>query len=147
MPLAFAMVFVSLFVFVTGSDALSQVLGFLVFENGISRSRCWPPTACPLIVEAGVFLDVLMVFLLMQSFVYQIHETFESLDVEQLNRLRDDGLRGDAHRPAAGPAPARGPARAGGPAWPRLAGGLHALLALTPVAAAVWLAALASGAR
>ena len=42
----------------------------------------------PLIVEIGVFLDVLMGFLVMQIFVYQIHETFESLDVEQLNRLR-----------------------------------------------------------
>jgi hydrogenase-4 component E len=41
-----------------------------------------------LIVELGVFLDVLMGFLVMQIFIYQIHETFESIDVEQLNRLR-----------------------------------------------------------
>ena len=39
-------------------------------------------------VELGVFLDVLMGFLVMQIFIYQIHETFESIDVEQLNRLR-----------------------------------------------------------
>ncbi len=32
-----------------------------------------------------------------------------------------------------------------GPAWPRLASGLHALLALLPVAASVWLAALVVG--
>ena len=42
----------------------------------------------PLIVELGVALDVLMGFLVMQIFVYRIHETFESIDVEQLNRLR-----------------------------------------------------------
>src|SRR5215813_8278253 len=42
----------------------------------------------PLIVELGVFLDALMGFLVMQIFIYQIHETFESIDVEQLNRLR-----------------------------------------------------------
>ena len=41
-----------------------------------------------MIVELGVFLDVLMGFLVMQIFIYQIHETFESIDVEQLNRLR-----------------------------------------------------------
>jgi hypothetical protein len=29
-----------------------------------------------------------MGFLVMQIFIYQIHETFESIDVEQLNRLR-----------------------------------------------------------
>ena len=42
----------------------------------------------PLIVELGVFLDALMGFLVMQIFVYQIHETFESIDVDQLKGLR-----------------------------------------------------------
>ena len=42
----------------------------------------------PLIVELGVFLDVMMGFLVMQVFVYHIHGTFESIDVEQLNQLR-----------------------------------------------------------
>jgi hydrogenase-4 membrane subunit HyfE len=36
-----------------------------------------------------VFLDVALGFIVMQVFVYQIHETFESIDVEQLNRLRE----------------------------------------------------------
>ena len=35
-----------------------------------------------------MFLDVLMGFLVMQIFIYQIHETFESIDVEQLSNLR-----------------------------------------------------------
>jgi hydrogenase-4 membrane subunit HyfE len=35
----------------------------------------------------GVFLDALMGFLVMQIVVYRIQQTFESLDVEQLNRL------------------------------------------------------------
>src|SRR3989339_88211 len=38
----------------------------------------------PLLVELGVFLDALMGFLVMQIFVYQIHETFETIDVDQL---------------------------------------------------------------
>jgi hydrogenase-4 component E len=42
----------------------------------------------PLIVELGVFLDVLMGFLVMQIFIYQIQDTFESIDVEHLRRLR-----------------------------------------------------------
>lgn len=43
----------------------------------------------PLLVEVGVFLDALMGFLVMQIFVYQIHETFNTIDVEQLTRLKD----------------------------------------------------------
>jgi hydrogenase-4 component E len=42
----------------------------------------------PLLVEVGVFLDALMGFLVMQIFVYHIHETFDTIDVEQLKHLR-----------------------------------------------------------
>ena len=38
--------------------------------------------------EIGVFLDALMGFLVMQIFIYHIHETFETIDVEQLTRLK-----------------------------------------------------------
>jgi hydrogenase-4 component E len=88
MPLAMGLVFVSLFVIVSRKKALTQVIGFLMLENGIALLAVLGTHGIPLIVEIGVFLDVLMGFLVMQIFVYQIHETFESLDVEQLNRLR-----------------------------------------------------------
>jgi hydrogenase-4 component E len=88
MPLAMGLVFVSLFVIVSRKKALTQVIGFLMLENGIALLAVLGTHGIPLIVEIGVFLDVLMGFLVMQIFVYQIHATFESLDVEQLNRLR-----------------------------------------------------------
>ena len=88
LPLAMGLVFVSLFVIVSRKRALTQVIGFLMLENGIALLAVLGTHGIPLIVEIGVFLDVLMGFLVMQIFVYQIHETFESLDVEQLNRLR-----------------------------------------------------------
>jgi hydrogenase-4 component E len=88
MPLALGLVFVSLFVIVSRKRALTQVIGFLMLENGIALLAVLGTYGIPLIVEIGVFLDVLMGFLVMQIFVYQIHETFDSLDVERLNRLR-----------------------------------------------------------
>jgi hydrogenase-4 component E len=42
----------------------------------------------PLVVELGVFLDALLVFLAMQIFVYDIHDTFETLDVNELTHLK-----------------------------------------------------------
>jgi hydrogenase-4 component E len=88
MPLAVGMVFVSLFAMVTRRKAISQVIAFLMLENGIALLAILGTYGIPLIVEFGVFLDALMGFLVMQIFVYRIHETFESLDVEQLSRLR-----------------------------------------------------------
>jgi hydrogenase-4 component E len=87
-PLAMGLVLVSLFVVVSRKKALTQVVGFLMLENGIALLAVLGTYGIPLIVEIGVFLDALMGFIVMQIFIYQIHETFESIDVEQLNRLR-----------------------------------------------------------
>ena len=88
MPLAMGLIFVSLFVVISRKKANTQVIGFLMLENGLALLAVLGTFGIPLIVELGVFLDVLLGFLVMQIFVYQIHETFESIDVEQLNRLR-----------------------------------------------------------
>ncbi len=88
MPLAMGLVLVSLFVVISRKKALTQVVGFLMLENGLALLAVLGTYGIPLIVELGVFLDVLMGFLVMQIFMYQIHETFESIDIEQLNRLR-----------------------------------------------------------
>ena len=88
MPLAMGLIFVSLFVMVSRKKALTQVIGFLMLENGIALLAVLGTYGIPLIVEIGVFLDALLGFLVMQIFVYQIHETFESIDVDRLTGLR-----------------------------------------------------------
>lgn len=89
LPLAMGLIFVGLFVLVTRKKALTQIVGFLVLENGIALLAALGTFGVPLIIEMGVFLDVLMGFLVMQVFVYQIHGTFESIDVDQLSQLKD----------------------------------------------------------
>jgi hydrogenase-4 component E len=59
MPLAFAMALIGLFVCVTGRDALGQVIGFLVFENGLFALALLGTYGLPGLVEAGAFLEVL----------------------------------------------------------------------------------------
>jgi hydrogenase-4 membrane subunit HyfE len=39
-------------------------------------------------VEIGVFLDLLMGFLVMQIFLYDIHDTFSTTDVDVMRRLK-----------------------------------------------------------
>jgi hydrogenase-4 component E len=87
-PLAMGLVLVSLLVVISRKKALTQVIGFLMLENGLALLAVLGTYGIPLIVELGVFLDVLLGFLVMQIFVYRIHETFDTIDVEQLNRLR-----------------------------------------------------------
>jgi len=89
LPLAMGLIFVGLLVVVTRKKALTQIVGFLVLENGIALLAALGTFGVPLIIEMGVFLDVLMGFLVMQVFVYHIHGAFESLDVDRLSQLRD----------------------------------------------------------
>jgi hydrogenase-4 component E len=88
LPLALSLLFVSLFIIVSRKKAITQVIGFLMLENAIALLAVVGTYGVPLLVEFGVFLDALMGFLVMQIFVYHIHETFDSLDVEALARLR-----------------------------------------------------------
>jgi hydrogenase-4 component E len=88
LPLALALVFVSLFIVVSRRTAVAQIVGFLMLENGIALLALLGAYGVPFIVELGVFLDVLLGVLVMQVLVYQIHETFESIDVQQLDKLR-----------------------------------------------------------
>jgi len=88
LPVAMAILFVSLFIIVSRRKAITQVIGFLMLENAIALLAAVGTHGVPLLVEIGVFLDALMGFLVMQIFVYQIHETFDSIDVDQLTRLK-----------------------------------------------------------
>ena len=88
LPLAMALLFVSLFIIVSRKKAITQVIGFLMLENAIALLAAVGTYGVPLLVEIGVALDALMVFLVMQIFVYHIHETFDTIDVEELTRLK-----------------------------------------------------------
>jgi hydrogenase-4 component E len=88
-PLAFAMALIGLLVCVTGRDALGHVLGFLMLENGIFGLALLATYGLPWIVEAGVFLDVLVIVLLMEGVVLEIRREHESLDVDRLRELRE----------------------------------------------------------
>src|SRR2546425_3404482 len=73
-PLAMGLILVSLFVIVTRKKALTQIVGFLMLENGIALLAILGTYGIPLIVELGVFLDALLGFLVMQVFVYRIRK-------------------------------------------------------------------------
>jgi hydrogenase-4 component E len=87
-PLALALVLVSMFVIASRKKAITQVIGFLMLENGVALLALVSSYGVPLTVELGVFLDALLAFLVMQIFVFDIHGTFESIDVDQLTHLK-----------------------------------------------------------
>ena len=87
-PLAFAMALIGLYVCVTGRDALGHILGFLVFENGVFGLAILATYGLPGIVEAGVFLDVLVIVFIMEVVVVQVRREHASIAEDRLRELR-----------------------------------------------------------
>jgi hydrogenase-4 component E len=76
------------FLMVSRKKALMQMIGLLVMENGIFLAALATTFGMPLVIEIGIFFDVLVGVLLMGIFTFRIRDTFEHLDVSKLRRLR-----------------------------------------------------------
>jgi hydrogenase-4 component E len=85
---AVVLVLTGAFLMVSRKKALMQVLGLLVLENGIFLAALTTTFGMPLVIEMGIFFDLLMGVFLMGLFVFRIRDTFEHLDVSKLRRLR-----------------------------------------------------------
>jgi hydrogenase-4 component E len=87
LPLALALILVSLFVVVSRRKAVTQIVGFLMLENGIALLALLGAYGVPLVVELGVFLDVLLGVLVMQAIVNRIQDAREPAAVPPAPRL------------------------------------------------------------
>ena len=88
-PVAFTAVFTGLFMVIARKKALTQVIGFLVFENGITLFGAAVMREHPVIVELGILLDVLVLVFIMGIAVNQINREFSHIDSDRLNSLDD----------------------------------------------------------
>ena len=85
---AVALLLAGAFLMISRKKALMQVIGLLVLENGIFVAALTTTYGMPLVIEIGIFFDLLMGVFLMGLFVFRIRDTFEHLDVSKLRRLR-----------------------------------------------------------
>lgn len=88
LPLALGTGLIGLLLCVTARRALTQVLGFLVFENGVFMLALLATYGLPALVEAGAFLDLLVAVLVMKVVLGEIQESFDSTEVDRLRELR-----------------------------------------------------------
>lgn len=69
--------------------AISQVVGFLVIENGIYTFALTQTRGMPLMVECGILLDLLVAVMVAGLLIFKIQKSFEHIDIAQLTDLRD----------------------------------------------------------
>jgi hydrogenase-4 component E len=83
-----SVVWIGLFFMISRKKAIGQIIGFLVIENGMFLAAILMTSGMPMIVELGIFFDVLTAALIMGIFVFRINETFEHINIRKLKNLR-----------------------------------------------------------
>ncbi len=88
-PCAFSVVMVGFLLLVSRFKAITQVIGYLVMENGIFLFALLLLEKTPLLVEMGILLDIFVGVLIMGIVVNHINQEFGSASTVNLTNLRD----------------------------------------------------------
>jgi hydrogenase-4 component E len=83
-----SVVLIGLFVLVTRRPAISQVVGFLLMDNGITAVAFRTTSGVPLVVELGVSMDVLFAVLVL-LLATCMRAAFGHTDLDELRELHD----------------------------------------------------------
>lgn len=88
-PAALATMLVGFLLLTTRVKAITQVIGYLVLENGIFVFGILLLEAMPLIVEMGILLDLVVGIFVISILTQHINQAFSSMDTRRLISLRE----------------------------------------------------------
>lgn len=87
--IALAIMLIGFFIMIVRKRAITQVIGFLVMENGLFLGATAAASGMPLIVELGIFFDVLVGALVFGVYSNQLQDITESADTSELTTLEE----------------------------------------------------------
>lgn len=87
-PSAFSTLFIGFLLIISRTKAITQVVGYLVMENGIFLFALLLLETTPLLVELGIFLDIFVGVLIMGIVINHIQNEFDHMDTSQLTALK-----------------------------------------------------------
>jgi hydrogenase-4 component E len=88
-PSSLATVLTGFLILTTRKKAITQVVGYLVLENGIFIMGLLLSEAVPVLVELGVLLDLLVAIFVLGIMIHHINRAFASLDTSRLSTLKE----------------------------------------------------------
>lgn len=88
-PIGVAVALIGFLVLVTRRKAVTQIVGFLLLDNGIALVALLATSGVPLVVELGVALDVVLAVLILQVLTSRMRTKFGRMDLDLLRELHD----------------------------------------------------------
>jgi hydrogenase-4 component E len=80
---------IGMVVLITRAKAISQVVGYIMLENGVYVFGLTLARRVPFLVEVGVLLDVFVGVFIMGIVVFHINREFDSMSSVHLTELRE----------------------------------------------------------
>ena len=88
LPTAVAVMVIGLQLMITSRQAIAQIVGFLVLENGMALAALTATYGMPLVVEFGILLDLLLAVSVVFVYTTRMHLIFGSMDTAHFRSLR-----------------------------------------------------------
>ena len=88
-PASLATIFTGFILLTMRAKAITQIMGYLVLENGIYIFGLLLVESIPLVVELGVMLDLFVAIFVICIMVNHINKTFSSLDTRLMTSLKE----------------------------------------------------------
>jgi len=89
LAVAVALVLTGFFMILNRRKAVTQVLALLTMENGVMLAAiAFSSHGMPLVVELGIFFDVVIAVMVLGLLVFRIRESYASMDTSRLNELK-----------------------------------------------------------
>ena len=89
LAIALAIVLIGFFIMIARKKALTQVIGFLVMENGLFLGATAAVYGMPLIVELGVFFDLLVAAFIIGIYTHQLQDTLDNVETGKLTTVKE----------------------------------------------------------
>ena len=87
--IAITLLLIGFFLMINRRKAITQVLALLTIENGVMLAAvALTSYGMPMVVELGIFFDVMVAVMVLGILVYRIRENFASMDVSKLSQLK-----------------------------------------------------------
>ncbi|OIO99636.1 MAG: hypothetical protein AUJ98_10630 [Bacteroidetes bacterium CG2_30_33_31] len=87
--ISFASVIFGIYFIIIHKNIYSHLVGYLIIENGIFLLSLAVGNVMPLMVNLAVLLDVFMGVLVLGIFINRIGDTFNSVKLDQISKLKD----------------------------------------------------------
>jgi hydrogenase-4 component E len=88
-PGSLATIWTGFLILTTRDQAITQVVGYLILENGIFLFGLLLLEALPFLVEVGVLLDLIVGVFVMGIIIHHINREFASVSTERLSALKE----------------------------------------------------------